>query len=103
MYELIKILDKYDIISFLETHCGPNEDIHLDSYYIFQSHRKKSPKAVKYRAGITIAIKQNIRKGTCITFLPITHSELPVLKLGKLFFNFEDDIYVCYTYICPAN
>ena len=99
--DVVKCLNKFDIIGLIETHCGPSENLNLDNYYIFQTHRKKSPKAVKYSGGIAIAIKENIRKG--ITILPITHSEYLWIILGKNFFNFVDDLYLCYVYICPSN
>ena len=98
---IIHNIRKFDIIGLLETHCGPNDNLHLDNYYIFQVHRRKSPKAHRFSGGIAIAIKQDIRKG--IKILPVTHTEFLWIKLDKNFFKFDSDIYLCFVYISPIN
>ena len=42
--KVINYVSKFDIIGLLETHCGPNENLYLDNYYILHSHRKNQIK-----------------------------------------------------------
>ena len=99
--KVINYVSKFDIIGLLETHCGPNENLYLDNYYILHSHRKKSNKAVRYSGGIAVVIKNIIKKG--VKILPITHSEFLWIKLDKTFFKLDSDIFLCFVYISPVS
>ncbi len=92
---------KFDIICLVETHCSMNDDLSLDNFHIYQNIRPKSANAPRHFGGISICIRNSIRKG--IKLLPITNSEVSWLKLCKHLFNLEQDIYLAVAYVSPAG
>ena len=56
-------LVKHDIICLAETHCGPNDDVHLQGYQAFSNVRPKSSKAKKHSGGLVIYVKDSLRPG----------------------------------------
>ena len=98
---VIEKISKFDIIGLIETHCGPQDHLFLEDYYTFQINRKKSPRARKFSGGIALFIKQSLRKG--IKILPINHTEYIWIKLDKNYFNFDNNIYIAFTYISPLS
>ena len=98
---VINKLTKYDLICLVETHCSPSDLVYLEGYSVVSNTRPKSKNAKKFTGGISILVKQEIRKG--IKFIEATHSEYLWLKLDKAFFNLDEDIYVATVYISPSH
>lgn len=94
-------LKNYDIIGLVETHCGPDDQIHLDGYYSFQLNRPKLKSAKKYSGGIALLIKLQIKSG--IKILEHRNSDYIWIKMSKIFFGLEQDLYMCLTYIPPPE
>ena len=94
-------LVKHDIICLAETHCGPNDDVHLQGYQAFSNVRPKSSKAKKHSGGLVIYVKDSLRPG--VKQLPVKNSEYMWIKLDKDFFNLECDIFLANVYLCPSN
>ena len=92
---------KFDIIGLVETHCGMDDDLDLEGYYIYQNKRKKTHKHMKSSGGLAVLIKNHYRKH--IKVLPVTNSEYIWIKLPKEPFGISEDLYICFTYICPKN
>ena len=90
-----------DIIFLIETHCSYEDVVSFEGYRVHNHIRPKSKGSKKHYGGITVLIKEEIRKG--ITYMPSTNSEYLWLKLSKEYFCLPSDIFMLAAYICPAN
>ena len=95
-----KLVDN-DIVLLIETHCSDKDMVSFEGYTAHNHIRPKTPGAKKHYGGITVLVKNNIRKG--ITHMPANNSEYLWLKLSKTFFNLPYDIYLLVVYISPIN
>ena len=97
----INQLLKFDIIALLEIHCDDKEIVDFEGYTHIISTRPKAPKARKHSGGLLILLKNEIAKGIkCVKTNP---GNYVWLKLDKIFFNIEKNIYLCIAYISPDN
>ena len=90
-------LDAHDIVIFVEIRL--TSDLQIDDLYCYSKFRPKISIRGRNSGGISIITKQNIRKGIQIVD---TSTDLFIwFKLDKLFFELNEDIYVCATYFSP--
>ena len=101
--EIQALINGHDIFCFLETWLGPdNACPSIDDYISFRSERKNKHKnARRHSGGILIYC----RKGICggITKLQSSHSDIQWIKLDKMYFGLNHDLYICVLYIRPKN
>ena len=97
--EFIDTVTQFDIVGLVETHCGPQEELSLDGYHIYQNHRPKTKAATRYFGGIAVCIRNSIRQG--IKVLPTSSTEIMWLRLCKRFFNLPSDLFIAMVYISP--
>lgn len=90
-----------DIFCLLETHCSLEESLNLPFFKSVHLIRPKSARTNKRSGGISVYVKNNIRKG--ITFLTRKYNDYIWLQLTREFFNLEKDIYLCFIYDPPGN
>lgn len=96
----LQVINKYDIIGFVETHCGTKDTLTLENYKIYQNNRPVSSNGRHY-GGIAIGIKHAIRKG--VKIVPTTNTEISWMKLSKTFFNLNRDLYIAIVYVSPRT
>ena len=99
--DFTELICKYDIICLSETWSSSHTDVMLKGYdKVFHSFRTYQHKRAKRPSGgIIIYIKNCIAKG--VDIVKNTIDCIVWIKLDKYFFNFENDIYLCATYIAP--
>ena len=90
---------KYDIIVLLQTWLPQGFQVKFPGFYSYSIYRPKNPKAKRCSGGITILVKDLLRKG--IKILPCSSNFFVWFKLDKGFFNTSRDIFVCVSYIPP--
>lgn len=96
----IKEIDNFDIVLLTETHLGYETHVSIDKFIYYPFCRTKS-KNNRYFGGLGVLIKADVKKG--IKFMNDGTSEYQWIKLGKDFFNFKRDIYLCLIYYAPKN
>ena len=97
----IDSIKKFDFITLVETWLPANPSINIEVYYCYNRSRTKSKQARRYSGGIRVWVKKTLRKG--VSFFSSKSNELVWWKLDKMFFNMEEDIYVCSVYIPSSN
>lgn len=99
--ELESKVNSFDIICLAETHCGYNDVINFDGYKFFVNVRPKNPRAKKHSGGLAIGFREHLLPG--LTLLPRVNSEIIWVKVDKMFFNLEEDLYLGVVYISSNN
>ena len=96
-------LNCHDIICLTETWTNKDSTLDLKGYSkpIHSYRRLQHRRAKRSSGGIVIYIKDNIRKG--VTLVKNDIDCIVWLKLDKMFFNIESDVYLCVVYIAPEN
>ena len=97
----IEKITKYDFISLIETWLPEGFNINIPGFYSMSKYRKKAKKARRHSGGITVLVKNSLRKG--VKFFSSKSDRFLWWKLDKAFFNLNDDIYICTVYIPPSN
>lgn len=98
--EFGSVIRNLDIFCLLESHVGSLENLSIEGYSEYLSHRKKSGNN-RYFGGLALYIKQNIRKG--IKIVRNTSPDIIWIKLDHSFFNLPKDIFVAFIYISPKS
>ena len=70
-------------------------------FYSYSKCRSKHKRAKQNSGGITVLIKNDVRKG--VKFFSSKSDRLVWCKLERSFFNLEEDIYVFSVYIPQKN
>ena len=97
----LDMIKKYDIIVLLETWFNnEKQTINIDGFWDYSQVRPKHQNAIRHSGGISILIKKCFRPG-----IKLVKDEEGFIwfKLLKLFFNLENDLFICATYIPPQN
>lgn len=97
----INCLNKFDVIVLLETWLPHGFQVNVPGFSSFSTYRRKHRKAKRCSGGLTILIKESLRKG--VKFLPVSSDFFIWFKLDSSFFHTRRDIFVCATYIPPKN
>lgn len=100
--DFLKEIKRFDFVSLMETWLDADYKVNVENYYAFSKCRNKSAKAIRNSGGITVLVKNNLRRG--VKFLDKESSEEFVwFKLDKKFFNLQYDVFCCSVYIPPQN
>ena len=103
--DFINTIKDYDLIFFSETWLHKNVNLNLDisgyeSYHLFGNKSRHTRKG-RYSGGISIYYKQAIKN--YIHIIEKHQNGIIWLELSKILFDFDDNIYLCCTYIPPKN
>lgn len=82
-----------------ETHIGYSTNVNVDGFQYIPVCRPTSTNNRNY-GGLAILIRKSIRDG--IKIIQNTSSEFQWIKLLKDYFCFENDIFLCCSYISPC-
>ena len=55
----------------------------------------------RYYGGLCLFVQKLIVKG--VKIIKNTHPDIMWVKLDKVFFNFDRDLYICFCYISPSS
>ena len=98
--DFIKEITSKDIICLLETHCPFDKSISVNGYKTVILIRPRNKKTKKYSGGITILVKDSLKQG--VKFLEHKTNDYMWLKLNKLFFGLNEDLFICF-YTIPQK
>ena len=100
--DIIDIIKRHDIFIVIETWLGSQDACpQIKGYMNFCSERKKKCKAKRNSGGLIIYYRQELGKGVCK--LASDTTDIIWVKLDRLFFGTNKDIYICAAYISPQN
>jgi hypothetical protein len=85
----------------VETHIGYNSKIHNIGNFHYQSICRNVSNNNRHVGGIAILIKSYIKPH--VKILKNTNVDYQRVKLGKTFFGFKKDLFICVTYIPPIS
>ena len=90
----------HDICLLVETMRKDDTKLNLEGFWDDSLVRPKCEKIGRNSGGITVLVKSVLRKG-----IKVVHKSEGILwlRLDKIFFNFEEDLYICAVYIAPMN
>jgi exonuclease III len=94
---------KYDINILLETWKGTDANFNIPDLNILQKCRKKQRRSKRFSGGIVILYKSKLHKGIYELQDMSTSKYRIWLKLDKVFFGLEKDLFICACYIPPVN
>ena len=98
--QFIEILFQNDIVILSESWTEEYFDYELPNFVSFNFHRKfKSKKARRNSGGIVVYVRDYVSRG--VKIISNRFDTLIWLKLQKSFFDIDDDIYLCGTYLWP--
>ena len=95
--EFEKRLRTFNIIALQEIKCGPEESqkFSLHDFRLIPFHRKISSNN-RYIGGTLLLNKNRIKKG--VKVIDNLQGDKIWIKLDKLFFNLENNLFICFTY-----
>ena len=64
--EFTQVIQSYDFITLVETWFPTKSKISIEGFYSFSKSRKKNKRARRYSGGISILVKQNVKRGVKI-------------------------------------
>ena len=103
--EFLKVVSRFSLFSLLETHHTAEEvgKLHIPDYKSHSLCRPKSKNMKRNKAsgGISVYAHSSIAEG--VKFMPESGTESVFVKLKKEYFDMYEDIFVCFSYLCPAN
>ena len=101
----LETVTKFKIFSLIETHHTADEigQLHISGYKCHTLCRPKSKNVRKHKpsGGLAVYIHESITEGVKLMSEPGTESV--IVQLCKEYFDLSDNIYICFTYLCPAN
>jgi hypothetical protein len=97
--DFINNIKCFDIVILVETHI--TQPVHINSEYVYHKLGKKFSNKGRASGGISIIIKNELKKG--IKILENKNDCFVWLQLEKTFFNLEKDTFICAAYIPPEN
>lgn len=99
---IINKLNNFDIICLAETHSRPSDDaLELEGYKLFPKLRLDTMHAHRFFGGLAIFVRSSLLKGVKIE--DSESSELMWMKLSKKFFNLDEDLFICNSYVTPVT
>ena len=94
---------QYDIVCLLETHCSPDTSIDLQGFTSVSLCRPKFRNARKFSGGVSVLIKNELKKVVSVIKSKVLPYDLLWLKVNKNFVHRINDMYICVTYLSPVN
>ena len=101
--DFVNTISNVHILGLVETWCGGgNPQIDISGFsFVTNSTRKKASKARRFSGGISIYIKNDLRKG--VSKLAPGHNDIVWVKLDKNFFHLKKDVFLAIIYFSPEN
>ena len=100
--DVVNIIMRHDIFAIIESWLDPGEVVpKIDGYTSIRSDRKKNSKAKRTSGGLIIYYKNNISSG--IEKIASKLNDSIWLKLDRLYFGLDKDLYICVLYIPPVS
>ena len=90
-----------DFVALEESWLDTVDDFSLAEFSYFRSDRKRSKAARRNSGGVVLLFKHKYING--LQKLKTEMNDIIWVKLDKLFFNLEKDIYICVAYLSPEN
>ena len=103
--DFLEIIQKYDIVLLSETWLSQNTHINLDlkgfkAYHLY-GNKCTNVRRGRYSGGLSIYVKDKFEKK--ISIADKHQSGIIWVKCDKSLFTFNEDVYVCFTYITPRG
>ena len=95
--KFLEIIQNFDFITLVQTWKPEYEEISIDNFHSYSKCCSKHKRAKRHSGGITVLIRNDIRKG--VKFFSSKSDRLVWCKLERSLSNLEEDIYVCSVYI----
>ena len=95
--DLLSEISKYDFVTLVETWLPDEFNINIPGFYFFTKRRTKHKKAKRHSGGIIVLVRKEIKQG--VKFFSSSSTRFVWCKLDRQFFNLDQDIYACSTYI----
>ena len=95
------LVNMFDIFCLQETWLTDSDSLNFSGYSIHRSDRKHNKRRHCGSGGVVTLYRTNLEKG--LTKLNSQSNDLMWLKLDKIYFNTDNDIYLCNCYIPPKN
>ena len=94
------LINVHDICILVETMKKDDSKLNLEGFWDVSQVRTKTCKVGRHSGGITVLAKSHLRKG-----IKVAHNTegLFWIRLFKSFFGWENDLFICGTYIPPHN
>ena len=104
--DLLNLLNSNDITCiveswFSETQCELMKNKLIDKFSILYTCRKKNNRAKRNSGGIIVFIKKCLNKH--VSIVQQLDEDILWLRLSKLVTNYEQDLYLCCTYLSPRS
>jgi exonuclease III len=100
--DMIREIQRHDIVCLMETHTGPEYALEIDDYDTKTiKTRPVCKKNNKFYGGLILCVRKTLITGIRVIESPST--EYIWLKLDKVHFNLEKDLYVGFHYVLPRN
>ena len=104
--DLLTLLNSNDITCiveswFSETQCELMKNKLIDKFSILYTCRKKNNRAKRNSGGIIVFIKKCLNKH--VSIVQQLDEDILWLRLSKLVTNYEQDLYLCCTYLSPRS
>ena len=101
--DFVSLIAKHDIICLVESWTTKKSSIELDGYKTLTHsfRRAVNRRAKRAGGGVIIYIKEELFKG--VKLVKNAQDCIVWLKLDKIYFGLEKDIYLGLTYIVPEN
>ena len=100
--EVTDLITACDLFTLQETWLLPGESVNIPGFDVFKSNRKPKKKAKKGVDGVLVAYKNIYKKG--ISRQPSSNEkDIIWVRLDKVFFGFDNDIFVAAGYRPPRE
>ncbi|CAC5416804.1 EIF3D [Mytilus coruscus] len=94
---------KSDINILLETWKGSCKDYNIEGFNCISKVRKKRKNARRHSGGIIVYYRKELEKGIQNIVIGTSSENRLWVKLGKNFFGFLEDVYMCAVYVPPIS
>jgi exonuclease III len=99
--DFVNFITNFDLLFFSETWERENSNFSIEGYVKCSVPRKASLKSKRGHGGVCLFYKNSVQNG--VEIIQTNENGFICVKLSKLFFQFEKDIYICFAYIPPSN
>ena len=101
--EVFNTIKENDITCLLETHADSNSNLDVQGYETTSVNKTKIWCCHKHLGGITILVRDEIKKGVKMIRSAALPHDVVWVKLDKIYFRQMCDIFIAFTYISPSN
>lgn len=93
---------QHDIVGIIESHTGEDYNLEIEGFCTkVSNNRTVCKRNNKYYGGLILCIRDGIKKG--IEVMKSEDTESIWIRLDKLYFGMENDIFIGFAYVIPSN